>query len=226
MLLPVIRLVVSALTLSAPGPVRVPEPAVDAPLASAAGRQIAVLSGGCFWGVQAVYEHVKGVIKVTSGFAGGDVASPSYEEVSTGSTGHAESVQIEYDPSQISYGQLLKVFFSVAHDPTEVDRQGPDVGTQYRSAIFYSSDEQQRIATAYIDQLTKAHVFPAKIATEVAPLKAFFVAENYHQDYYIHHPYSLYIIYNDKPKVANLKDGWPALYRDAPTQWAASTASR
>jgi peptide-methionine (S)-S-oxide reductase len=224
MLLPMIRLVASALTVGSTGPVRVPEPIVDAPLASAAGRETAVLSGGCFWGVQAVFEHVKGVIKVTSGYAGGDVASPSYEEVSTGTTGHAESVQIAYDPSQISYGQLLKVFFSVAHDPTEVDRQGPDVGTQYRSAILYASDEQQHIATAYIDQLEKAHVFPAKIATEVAPLKAFYAAEDYHQDYYIHHPYSLYIIVNDKPKVANLKAEWPALYRDAPTQWV-STAS-
>jgi peptide-methionine (S)-S-oxide reductase len=225
MLLPVIRLVVSALALSPAGPVRVPDPVVDAPLASTPGRQIAVLSGGCFWGVQAVFEHVKGVIQATSGYAGGDVASPSYEEVSTGTTGHAESVQIAYDPSQISYGQLLKVFFSVAHDPTEVNRQGPDVGTQYRSQILYTSDEQQRIATAYIDQLEKAHVFPAKIATQLAPLKSFYVAEEYHQDYFIHHPYSLYIVVNDKPKVANLKAEWPALYRDAPAEWEA-TASR
>jgi peptide-methionine (S)-S-oxide reductase len=216
MLLAMLHVAAAALTYTPATVVRVPEPQVDAPLASAAGRQVAVLSGGCFWGMQAVFEHVKGVIQVTSGFAGGDVASPSYEQVSTGETGHAESVQISYDPSQISYGQLLKVFFSVGHDPTQLDRQGPDHGTQYRSAIFFSSPEQERIANAYIAQLEKARVFPSKIVTEVSPLKAFFVAEDYHQDYFVHHPYSMYIIINDKPKVENLKSEWPGLYRESP----------
>lgn len=222
MLLPVLRL---ALALTVPHStaaivaglepaVRVPEPVVDAPLAHASGREIAVLSGGCFWGMQAVYDHVKGVIKVTSGFSGGDVASPSYEEVSTGTTGHAESVQIVFDPSKISYGQLLKVFFSVAHDPTQLDRQGPDVGTQYRSAIWFSSPEQENIARAYVEQLAKANTFPGKIVTEVAPLKAFYTAEDYHQDYYFHHPLSPYILMNDRPKVQNLKSEWPGLWVD------------
>ena len=192
--------------------VRVPEPVVDAPLAHTAGRETAVLSGGCFWGIQAVFEHVKGVIKVTSGYSGGSAVSPSYEEVSTGATGHAESVQIVYDPSQISYGQLLKVFFSVAHDPTQLDRQGPDRGTQYRSAIWFSSPEQQRIASAYVAQLEKASVFDGRIVTEVSPLKAFYMAEAYHQDYFVHNPYSPYIIINDKPKVEHLKTEWPGLY--------------
>ena len=192
--------------------VRVPEPVVDAPLARTAGRETAVLSGGCFWGMQAVFEHVKGVIKVTSGYSGGSAVSPSYEEVSTGATGHAESVQILYDPSQISYGQLLKVFFSVAHDPTQLDRQGPDEGTQYRSAIWFSSPEQQRIASAYVAQLAKATVFSGRIVTEVSPLKAFYVAETYHQDYFVHNPYSPYIIINDKPKVEHLKTEWPGVY--------------
>jgi peptide-methionine (S)-S-oxide reductase len=208
--------VFSALTLSSTTPLRIPDPVVDAPLARTPGRQTAVLSGGCFWGIQAVFEHVKGVISATSGYTGGDVASPSYEEVSTGTTGHAESVQITYDPSQISYGQLLKVFFSVAHDPTELDRQGPDDGTQYRSAIFYSTPEQQRIAGAYIAQLTGAKAFPQKIVTEVTGFKAFYPAEDYHQDYFIHHPYSPYILINDKPKVEHLKTEWPALYRESP----------
>lgn len=209
-------IVVSALSIGAAGPVRLPDPAVDAPLAKTAGKQTAVIAGGCFWGIQAVFEHVKGVISATSGYAGGDMSSPSYEEVSTGSTGHAESVQITYDPSQISYGQLLKVFFSVAHDPTELNYQGPDHGTQYRSAIFYTSPEQEHIATAYISQLQTAKVFPEKIVTQVTPLKAFYAAEGYHQDYFIHHPYSPYIIINDKPKVAHLKSDLPALYRETP----------
>src|SRR5947209_775603 len=163
-----------------------PSPAVDAPVATTKAEQTAVVAGGCFWGIQAVFQHVKGVISATSGYAGGNAVSPSYEEVSTGTTGHAESVQITYDPSQISYGQLLKVFFSVAHDPTELDRQGPDEGTQYRSAIFFSTPEQQRIAAAYVAQLAGAKVFPQKIVTEVAPLKSFYAAEDYHQDYFNH----------------------------------------
>ena len=191
MFMPALHLALaSVVTLSPVSAVRLPDPAVDAPLAHVSGRQTAVLAGGCFWGIQAVFEHVKGVLTVTSGYSGGNVQSPSYEDVSSGETGHAESVEIVYDPSQISYGQLLKVFFSVAHDPTELDRQGPDHGTQYRSAIFYSSAEQQRIASAYVTQLTGAHAFPGKIVTEVTAFKQFYPAEAYHQDYYVHNPYS------------------------------------
>jgi peptide-methionine (S)-S-oxide reductase len=193
--------------------VAIPEPDVDAPLAHTPGRQTAVLSGGCFWGIQAVFEHVRGVVDVKAGYAGGDSSTAEYEVVSTGTTGHAESVQITYDPSQITYGQLLKVFFSVAHDPTQLDRQGPDVGSQYRSVIFVSSPDQQRIAAAYIAQLGRAKVFDHQIVTQVTQLPAFYVAEAYHQDYYIHHPYSPYIIINDKPKVEHLKSEWPSLYR-------------
>jgi peptide-methionine (S)-S-oxide reductase len=197
--------------------VRVPEPAVDVPLAQHAGRQTAVLAGGCFWGLQAVFEHVKGVISVTSGYSGGKSNTASYDEVSTGTTGHAESVQIVYDPSQISYGQLLKVFFSVAHDPTELDRQGPDEGPQYRSNIFVSSDEQRRIAEAYIGQIGQAQAFPQPIVTKVTTLSGFYPAEAYHQDYFIHHPTAPYIVINDKPKVEHLRTEWPTLYRDAVT---------
>src|SRR6185295_14996588 len=166
----------------------IPDPAVDAPLANTRGEQFAVLAGGCFWGIEAVFEHVKGVSDVKSGYSGGSADTAQYETVSTGETGHAESVQITYDPSQVSYGQLLKVFFSVAHDPTELNRQGPDTGTQYRSAIFYSNEEQKRIAQAYIDQLNKAKVFKQTIVTQVTVLRAFHEAEAYHQDYLDHHP--------------------------------------
>lgn len=191
----------------------IPNPVLDAPLASVKGKQTAVLAGGCFWGVEAVFEHVKGVIKVTSGYSGGSADTAQYETVSTGETGHAESVRIIYDPSQISYGQLLKVFFSVAHDPTELNRQGPDTGSQYRSAIFYSNEEQKRIALAYIDQLNKARVFDAAIVTKVSPLQSFYEAESYHQDYLSHHPDEMYIIVNDIPKVENLKKYFPDLYK-------------
>jgi peptide-methionine (S)-S-oxide reductase len=190
-----------------------PAPAVDAPPAAASGRQTAVLSGGCFWGVQAVFLHVKGVIKATSGYSGGSAKTAEYETVSTGETGHAESVQIVYDPSQITYGELLRVFFSVAHDPTQLNRQGPDQGTQYRSSIFYSSDEQKRIAEAYIAQLNKAGVFPRRIVTQVVPLQAFYPAEAYHQNYAALHPYQPYIVYNDAPKVEHLRQEFPDLYR-------------
>jgi peptide-methionine (S)-S-oxide reductase len=166
----------------------IPEPALDAPLASAKGEQTAVLAGGCFWGVEAVFEHVKGVTDVNSGYSGGSAATAQYEKVGTGETGHAESVRITYDPSQISYGQLLKVFFSVAHDPTQLNRQGPDSGTQYRSAIFYSNDEQKHIAQAYIDQLNRAKIFARPIVTQVAALQSFNEAEGYHQDYLAHPP--------------------------------------
>jgi peptide-methionine (S)-S-oxide reductase len=190
----------------------VPAPVADAALASAKAEQTAVIAGGCFWGIQAVFQHVKGVIKATSGYSGGAANTAEYEAVSTGETGHAESVMITYDPSQISYGQLLRVFFSVAHDPTQWNRQGPDDGTQYRSVIFYGSDEQKRIAEAYIAQLDKAKVFPRPIVTQVVPLKAFYPAEAYHQDYATRHPNDPYIVYNDAPKVVHLREQLPAIY--------------
>lgn len=190
----------------------IPDPVLDAPLAATKGEQTAVLAGGCFWGVEAVFEHVKGVITVTSGYAGGTAKTARYKLVSEGKTGHAESVRITYDPSQITYGHLLKVFFAVAHDPTELNRQGPDVGTQYRSAIFYSNEEQKRIALAYIVQLNKAQVFKSPIVTEVTPLNSYYEAERYHQDYAARHPNDSYIVINDLPKVANLRKQFPNLY--------------
>ncbi|HEY3025624.1 MAG TPA: peptide-methionine (S)-S-oxide reductase MsrA [Pyrinomonadaceae bacterium] len=190
----------------------IPDPALDASLASAKGEQVAVLAGGCFWGVEAVFEHVKGVTDVRSGYAGGSATSVSYEEVSAGDTGHAESVQITYDPSRITYGQLLKVFFAVAHDPTELNRQGPDTGTQYRSAVFYSNKEQKVIAEAYIEQLNKAKVFSRPIVTQVAALPSFHEAEAYHQNYLANHPHEPYIVINDLPKIENLRKQFPGLY--------------
>jgi peptide-methionine (S)-S-oxide reductase len=189
-----------------------PNPAVDAPLAAAKSEQTAVVSGGCFWGIQAVFQHVKGVVNATSGYAGGSAKTAEYEIVSTGETGHAESVKITYDPSQITYGQLLRVFFSVAHDPTQLNRQGPDEGTQYRSSIFYGNAEQKRIAEAYIAQLEKARVFPGTIVTKVVPLEGFYPAEGYHQNYAAKHPHDPYIVYNDAPKVAHLREQLPDLY--------------
>ncbi len=194
--------------------VALPTPAVDSSLASGQSQQTAVIAGGCFWGIQAVFQHVKGVVSATSGYAGGSAKNAEYELVSTGDTGHAESVKVVYDPSQITYGQLLKVFFSVAHDPTELNRQGPDTGTQYRSVIFYGTDEQKRIAQAYIGQLEQAKIFPHRIVTQVVPLTGFYPAEAYHQDYATRHPDSPYIMINDAPKVANLKKEFPQLYRD------------
>ena len=190
----------------------VPGPVVDASKAASSGEQTAVVAGGCFWGVQAVFQHVKGVISATSGYSGGEAKTAEYEMVSTGETGHAESVKITYDPSQITYGELLRVFFSVAHDPTELNRQGPDEGTQYRSVIFYGNDEQKKIAEAYIAQLNQAKVFPRAIVTQVVPLKAFYPAEAYHQDYATRHPDQPYIVYNDAPKVAHLRQQFPDLY--------------
>jgi peptide-methionine (S)-S-oxide reductase len=189
-----------------------PNPVIDEPLTKESGKQTVVLAGGCFWGVEAVFEHVKGVISVKSGYAGGSVAKPSYEEVSSGNTGHAESVQITYDPSKISYGQLLKVFFAVAHDPTQSNRQGPDVGTQYRSAIFVSTDEQKRIASAYITQLDNAKIFKTRIVTEITQLNSFNEAESYHQNYLANHPNDPYIVVNDQPKLDNLRKSLPELY--------------
>src|SRR5713226_4783610 len=181
---------------AASAPVAIPNPSMDAPLAPTKGQQTAVLAGGCFWGIQAVFEHLKGVIRATSGYSGGSADAAQYERVSSGRTGHAEAVQVIYDPSQITYGQLLRVFFSVAHDPTQLNQQGPDVGTQYRSAIFYTSDEQKRIAQAYVDQLNQAKVFPRAIATQVVALSAFYPAEDYHQGYAENHPENLYIVIN------------------------------
>ena len=189
-----------------------PDPSVDATKATAKGKQTMVIAGGCFWGIQAVFQHVKGVISATSGYSGGDAKTAEYEVVSTGNTGHAESVQVVYDPSQITYGQLLKIFFSVAHDPTELNRQGPDTGTQYRSSIFYNSDEQKKIAEAYIAQLEQAKLFSSPIVTKVVPLRAFYTAEAYHQDYATRHPESPYIMFNDAPKVAHLREQFPNLY--------------
>ena len=182
-----------------------PDAAMDDALAAKNGRETIVVAGGCFWGVQAVFQHTKGVLSATSGYAGGSVKNPSYEHVSSGTTGHAESVRVVYDPAQISLGRLLKVFFSVAHDPTELNRQGPDTGRQYRSAIFYADGEQKRVAQAYIEQLNKAHVFEQPIVTEVVPLQAFYQAETYHQDYAARNPLNPYIVFNAQPKVRKLR---------------------
>jgi peptide-methionine (S)-S-oxide reductase len=190
----------------------IPAPVSDAALATSKSEQTAVVAGGCFWGIQAVFQHVKGVTSATSGYSGGESRTAEYERVSNGDTGHAESVKIVFDPSQITYGQLLRVFFSVAHDPTELNHQGPDTGTQYRSVIFYGNDEQKRIAEGYITQLDKAKVFPKAIVTQLVPLKAFYPAEGYHQDYARLHPHDLYIMYNDAPKVVHLQQQFPDLY--------------
>lgn len=198
--------------------VTIPDPLVDAPLASVPGQRVAVFAGGCFWGIQDVFEHVHGVLRATSGYSGGSGADPDYELVSSGTTGYAESVKIVFDPSKITYGQLLKVFFAVAHDPTELDRQGPDVGTQYRSAVFTTNADQQRIASAYIAQLDKAGVFPRPIVTQVVPFTTFHDAEDYHQDYAAKHPDNAYIVINDAPKVANLKRELPGLYSATPAR--------
>jgi peptide-methionine (S)-S-oxide reductase len=190
----------------------VPSPMADE--LATAKAETTVFAGGCFWGIQSVFQHTKGVISATSGYAGGWTNRPSYEDVSSGRTGHAESVRVVFDPSQISYGQLLKVFFSVAHDPTQLNRQGPDVGTQYRSALFYMSDDQKRVAESYIEQLTKAHTFARPIVTQVTALTSFFPAEAYHQNYAEEHPNEPYIVYNDAPKIVNLKKQFPELYTD------------
>ncbi len=192
----------------------VPAPAADETLASSPGQETAVVAGGCFWGIQAVFQHVKGVVSATSGYSGGSAATAEYEIVSTGTTNHAESVKIVFDPSKVTYGQLLQVFFSVAHDPTQLNRQNPDEGTQYRSVVFYGNAEQQRITQAYIAQLDQAKVFPHKIVTQVVPLKAFYPAEGYHQNYAKLHPDNPYIAHYDLPKVANLQQQFPQLYHN------------
>jgi peptide-methionine (S)-S-oxide reductase len=199
----------------AEAPVVIAPPAVDNPK-TAGALQTAVLSGGCFWGVQGVYEHVRGVRKVLAGYAGGDRATAQYDTVSSGTTGHAESVKIVFDPAEISYGQILQIAFSVVHDPTQLNRQGPDVGSQYRSSVFYGDDGQKRIAEAYIAQLNQAHAFARPIVTRVDPLKGFYPAEDYHQDYLIHNPTVPYIAYFDIPKIENLKRTFPELYSGQP----------
>ena len=190
------------------GAAQFPAPVLDVP---AQGTQTAVLAGGCFWGVEAVFENLKGVTNVVSGYAGGSKNTAHYEMVGSGRTGHAESVQITYDPSQISYGRLLQVYFSVAHDPTELNRQGPDEGTQYRSEIFYSSEDQKRVAEAYIQQLNQAKVFRRAVVTKLEPLAGFYPAEGYHQDFLARNPSHPYIVYNDMPKLSQLKKQFPEL---------------
>ena len=203
-------LMLAGLSVSQSAPL--PLPAVDIPATSVKGPQTAVFAGGCFWGVEAVFRHVKGVKRAVSGYAGGMLVKPTYEQVGTGKTGHAESVEVTYDPAQVSYGQLLAVFFSVAHDPTQLDRQGPDHGPQYRSAIFYTNDEQKRVAEGYIAQLDKAKAFKDPIVTQVAKLPAFWPAEDYHQNYLALHPTQPYIVFNDLPKLGALQKEWPDLY--------------
>jgi peptide-methionine (S)-S-oxide reductase len=202
---------VTSFMLSAKNLKSFPDAVVDIPAGQAIGPQSAVFAGGCFWGVEAVFEHLKGVTGAVSGFSGGDAKTAHYETVSQGDTGHAESVKVTYDPSQITYGQLLKVFFSVAHDPTELNRQGPDTGTQYRSAIFYENDEQKKVADAYIQQLEQAHIFSHRIVTQVVPLKGFYPAEAYHQHFVDRNPMYPYVMYNDLPKLSELKKNYPAL---------------
>lgn len=191
-----------------------PRPLLDQPIATVKGQQVAVLSGGCFWGVQAVFQHTRGVLSAISGYSGGQAETAHYEMVSGGNTRHAESVKVVFDPAQITFGQVLMVFFAVAHNPTELNKQGPDWGPQYRSAVFFSSDEQKKIAEAYIAQLEAAKFYPQKIVTQIVPLKAFYPAESYHQDYLKHHQDSPYIQINDLPKIANLKKQFPQLYRE------------
>src|SRR5579871_3707131 len=205
----------------------IPAPAVDEKAPSGDGLQTIVLAGGCFWGVQGVFEHTKGVTQAMSGYSGGKKETAHYQMVGTETTGHAESVQVTYDPKQVSYGKLLQIYFSVAHNPTELNYQGPDSGPSYRSAIFFANDEQKRIAEAYIAQLDKAHVFHAAIVTKLEPLTGFYPAENYHQDFLVLHPDYPYIVFNDLPKVENLKRLFADYYREAPvTVMAAGKATQ
>jgi peptide-methionine (S)-S-oxide reductase len=197
----------------------IPAPALDPPTTEKtekAGQETAVLAGGCFWGMQGMFEHVQGVTKVVAGYSGGTKETAHYEMVGTERTGHAESVEITFDPKRISYGQLLRLYFSVAHDPTELDRQGPDSGPSYRSEIFFTSPAQERVARAYVEQLSKERVFGAPIATKIEPLKGFYPAEDYHQDFLIHNPTYPYIVRNDLPKIDALKRVYPELYRPTP----------
>jgi len=199
-----------------------PPPALDATAPAGGGSENVVLAGGCFWGMQAVYEHTKGVTSAVSGYSGGSKETAHYQMVGTERTGHAESVSVTYDPGQISLGKILQIYFSVAHNPTELNYQGPDSGSSYRSAIFYANDEQERVAAAYVEQLDKAHVFDAPIVTKLEALKGFYPAEDYHQDFAVTHPSYPYIVFNDLPKVENLKRLFPDFYRDAPVTVLAS----
>ena len=199
-----------------------PPPAFDEPAAQQAGEEVAVLAGGCFWGVQGVFQHVNGVTNAVSGYAGGEKDTADYETVSTGTTGHAESVRITFDPSKISYGRILQIYFSVAHNPTELNRQGPDSGSQYRSAIFPANTEQAQVAKSYITQLNQAGVFDAAIVTKIEPDKTFYPAEDYHQNFLTLHPNYPYIVYNDLPKIEDLKDMFPDTYRAVPVLVAAT----
>jgi len=201
-------------SLAAEDAIVIPPPVVD--VQNAGGLQTAVLAGGCFWGVQGVFQHTKGVVNAVSGYSGGSQVTADYHMVSSGTTGHAESVEIKYDPKKISYGKILQIFFSVVHDPTQLNRQGPDTGTQYRSAIFTTSDEQKKVADAYIAQLNAAKVYGKPIVTKVGPLQGFFAAEGYHQDYLTLHPNQPYIAYNDIPKVENLKKIFAENYSEKP----------
>jgi peptide-methionine (S)-S-oxide reductase len=192
----------------------IPAPLSDETPAHAKGRETAVFAGGCFWGTQSVFERVRGVIETTAGYSGGSASTATYDQVTTETTGHAESVKVVFDPAKITYGKLLQIFFSVVHDPTQLNRQGPDVGTSYRSAIFYTNDEQRRISTAYIAQLDAAHVFGKPIVTQINPLKGFYDAETYHQDYALHNPDNPYILVCDRPKIAALRKQFPDLFQE------------
>ena len=219
-------IVLGAATLSpaAGKPLRLPPPAADLP--ASGGTRSVVLAGGCFWGTQGMFEHVRGVRRVVAGYAGGEAATAHYEMVGSGQTGHAESIRIEYDPRQISYGQILQLFFSAAHDPTQVDAQGPDEGSQYRSAIFVANQEERQVAERYIAQLDASGAFHHPIATKLEPLHGFYPAEGYHQDYLIHHPDSMYIVMNDLPKISALHSLYPDLYRDRPVTTTAAAEGR
>ncbi len=202
--------------------VAIPPPALDEAVPAGGGAQTVVVAGGCFWGMQAVYEHTKGVTLAVSGYSGGSKETAHYQMVGTERTGHAESVSVTYDPRQITLGKILQIYFSVAHNPTELNYQGPDSGTSYRSAIFYANDEQKKVAAAYIEQLDKAHAFSAPIVTKLEPLSGFYPAEDYHQDFAVVHPTYPYIVFNDLPKVENLKRMFPDYYRDTPVTVLAS----
>jgi peptide-methionine (S)-S-oxide reductase len=220
--IPLIGLAITAARAAEPA-VSIPVPAVDMLAPSGAGPQTVVLAGGCFWGVQGVFEHTKGVTRAVSGYSGGKKETAHYQMVGTERTGHAESVAVTFDPKQISYGKVLQIYFSVAHNPTELNYQGPDQGPSYRSAIFYANEDQKRVAEAYIAQLDKAHVFPSPIVTKLEPLTGFYPAEDYHQDFLVLHPSYPYIVFNDLPKVDNLKKLFPDFYRDMPVTVMASS---
>ena len=220
LIVPFVGLAATAATAAEPAFV-IPAPVLDQ--SASTHTETVVLAGGCFWGVQAVFQHTKGVTSAVSGYAGGDKQSAHYEMVGGGRTGHAESVSVTFDPHQISYGKILQIYFSVAHNPTELNRQGPDAGTQYRSAIFYANDEQKKIAGTYIAQLDKAHAFPEPIVTKLEALHGFYPAEDYHQDFAVLHPSYPYIVFNDLPKVDNLKRLFVSEYREMPVTVMASS---